>query len=258
MAVSFSFGGTTLASLGVVTMIDDVLDIAQRRGENQVIPYRNGRTHVNKFYDERKITIGISIQSANGTTQDSTLDTAKKLFSPQSQQVLAMTMNDASVRNANATVDAPLQMEWIHDSFARMVIEFTLAEPFFRSNTSSTDNTTTISTTDTAMTVANVGTMTERDPTILLTGPLTNPTISTTDGVSVTYTGAISSTDTVTIGTLNGEYYATHSTSGNVIGNVTHAGSSALLTLQPGTNNLQVTCTVTGGTVKISFYPPFI
>jgi hypothetical protein len=38
---------------------------------------------------------------------------------------------------------------------------------------------------------------------------------------------------------------------------VTHSGSSALLTLQPGTNNLQVTCTVTGGTVKISFFPPY-
>ena len=257
MAIAFTFGGTTLASLGVVTMIDDVPDIAERRGENQVIPYRNGRIPVKKFYDERKIIIGLSVQSATGTIQDTTLDNIKKLFSPQAQQVLAMTMNDASVRNVNATVDAPMQMEWIHDTFARLVIEFTLAEPFFRSATSSTDNTTTISTTDTAMVVENVGTMVERDATYLLTGPLTNPTISTTDSVSMTYTGAISSTDTVTIGTLNGEFYATHSASGNVIGNVTHSGSSALLTLQPGTNNLQVTCTVTGGTVKITFYPPY-
>ena len=257
MAVAFTFGGTTLASLGVVTMIDDVQDIPQRRGENQTIPYRHGRISVKKFYDERKISIGIAVQSATGTAQDTTLDNIKKLLSPQTQQVLAMTMSDASVRNVNATIDAPLQMEWIHDTFARLVIEFVLAEPFFRSATSSTDNTTTISTTDTAMVVSNVGTLEERDPTILLTGPLTNPTISTTDSVSVTYTGAISSTDTVTIGTLNGEYYATHSASGNVIGNVTHAGSSALLTLQPGTNNLQVTCTATGGTVKLSFYPPY-
>jgi phage-related protein len=257
MAIAFSFGGTTIASLGVVTMIDDVQDIAERRGENQVIPYRHGRVPVKKFYDERKIVIGLSVQSATGTVQDTTLDNIKKLLSPQTQQVLAMTMNDASVRNANATIDAPLQMEWIHDTFARLIIEFTLAEPFFRSATSSTDNTTTISTTDTAMSVDNVGTLEERDPTILLTGPLTNPTISTTDSVSVTYTGAISSTDTVTISTINGEYSAVHSATGSVIGNVTHSGSSALLTIQPGTNNLQVTCTVTGGSVRISFYPPF-
>jgi phage-related protein len=258
MTVTFTYGGTTLTNLGVVTMIDDVFDIAQRRGDNQIIPYRHGRQAVRKFYDERKITIGIAVVSATGTLQDTAIDTLKRLFTPQSQQVLAMTMNNSDVRNANATVDTPLQMEWINDTFARFAVEFTLAEPFFRSSTASTDNTTTISTTDTAMVVDNIGTIEERDPTILLSGPLANVTISTTDSVSMTYTGAISSTDTVTIGTLNGEYYATHSATGNVIGNVTHSGSSALLTLQPGTNNLQVTCTTTGGTVKISFYPPYI
>jgi phage-related protein len=258
MSVSWTFGGTTLSSFGVLREMDDYMDMPERRGDNITIPFRHGRVHVDKYFDQRKITLGFSVVSNTATAQDTIFDNMRKLFAPGRQQVLACTREDSTVRNANAVVEVPMQVQRINQVFAQIVVEFTLAEPFFRSSVASTDNTTTISTTDTAMVVENIGTIEERDPTILLTGPLTNVTISTTDGVSTTYTGAIASTDTVTIGTLDGEFYATHSISGSVIGNVTHSGSSALLTLQPGTNNLQVTCTATGGTVKISFFPPFL
>jgi len=141
--------------------------------------------------------------------------------------------------------------------FATIIMEFTLSEPYFRSSTSSTDNTTTISTTDTAMVVDNIGTVEERNPTITLVGPLANITISTTDSVTLTYTGTLASTDTVVITTVDGEFTATLNGVTSVIGNVTHSGASALMVLQSGTNNLSVTTTTTGGTVKMAFYPPY-
>lgn len=258
MTIVWSFGGTTLSTYGVVTQIGDYFDIPERRGDNITIPFRHGRTFVEKFYEQRKITIGMAIVSDTPGAQEATFDAMRANFAGSAQKTLSYTLSDSSVRNASATVDEPLQIDWINEAFARVVVGFTLAEPFFRSSVATTDNTTTISTTNTAMTVVNSGTIEERDPTILLTGPLANVTITTTDSVSLAYTGSISSTDTVTIGTLNGEYYATHSASGDVIGNVSHAGASALLVIPTGTNTLQVQVTTTGGTVKISFYPPFL
>jgi phage-related protein len=109
------------------------------------------------------------------------------------------------------------------------------------------------------MVVDNIGTVEERDPTITFAGPLKNIVISSTDSVSLTYTGTLASSDTVVIKTeTTGEYSAILNGVTNVIGNVTHSGTSALLVLLPGTNNLSVTTETTGGTVKIEFYPPFL
>jgi phage-related protein len=258
MTIAWSFGGTTFSTWGTVTLMDDYMDIPERRGENVLVPFRHGTVFTPKYYGERKITFGIAILSTSATAQDTVIDGMNQLFGRQTQQTLSCTREDNTVRNALATVDVPLETERITATFARCVVQFTLSDPLFYSSDLSTDNTTTISATDTAMVVDNIGTAEMRDPTILLSGPLANVTISTTDSISLTYTGSISSSDTVTIGTLNGEYYATHSATGSVIGNVAHSGASALLVLQPGTNNLQVATDTTGGTVKISFYPPFL
>jgi phage-related protein len=258
MTVTWSYGGTALSSYGTITVMDDYMDIPDRRGDNILLPFRHGSVFVQKYYGERKITLGLAILSTSATAQDTLFDTLRASLSQRTQQTLSCTREDNTIRNALATVDVPMEVERITQTFARAVLQFTLTDPLFYSSDSATDNTTTISTTDTAMVVGNVGTVDMRDPTILLSGPLANVTISTTDGISMTYTGSISSSDTVTIGTLNGEYYAMHSALGSVIGNISHSGSSALLVLGPGTNNLSVKTTTTGGTVKISFYPPFL
>ena len=259
MTISWSYGGTALSTFGVVTLMDDYMDIAERRGDNQVIPYRHGTTFVQKFYDERRITIGLAILSTSATAQDTLFDTMRALFALRTEQTLSCTREDSSVRNIQASVEKSLEVERITADFARVVVEFNCSSPYFRSSVASTDNTTTISTTDTAMVVDNIGTVEERDPTITLVGPLKNVIISSTDSVTLTYTGTLASTDTVVIQTATtGEYTATLNGASNVIGNVTHSGSSALLVLFPGTNNLGVKTETTGGTVKVAFYPPFL
>lgn len=259
---SFTFGGTALTSFGRVTLIDDYLDIAERRGENITLPYRHGTVYTPKFYDQRKITIGIVMVSATAAALETSFDTLRKLIANRNQQTLAMTLEDASVRNALASVDASIQAERVSPVLARITLEFTLTSPFFRGATLYEVTSDAIDGTPTpqTLTVVNSGTVEERSPTLVLTGALRNPVITnTTTGVSLTYTGTIAGGATVEIGELNGEYFATHSGSGSVIGNVTHSGSSALMTFAAGNNAVTIAdADYAGGTVKVSYYAPYL
>lgn len=255
---TWTFGGSALTSYGRVTVLNDYLDIPERRGENIVIPFRHGSIFAQKYYGERKISIGLAINAASATALESTIDTLKKLLSPRTQQTLSQTREDTSVRTIQATVDNPLQTERFSNIFAKMIIEFTCTAPYFRSNTLISDNTTTISAGTVAMNVVNTGTVEERDPIITLVGPLNNPVLTnTTNSHSLTYGGSIAGTVTIQTATT-GEYTAVNGTT-NVIGNITHSGSGALMVLDPGTNVFSITNSGgTTGSVKISFYPPYL
>lgn len=262
MSYSWSFGGTTLSSLGKVTLINDYLDVPERRGENQLIPYQHGKVFTKKFYDSRTMTFGMAITAASATALETTFDTMRALFAPLTQQILSNTREDGTIRTANAAVNKPIQVNRITNTLAKVVVEFDLADPIFRLSTAIADNTTVIDASPHAMTVTNPGTVEERNPTIIIHGAFTSITITnSTNGAILTYIGAISTSETVTIGTLNGEYYATLSTgSANVIGNVTHSGSPALMTFNVGANTLAITNAGRDGnsTVQVTFYAPFL
>jgi phage-related protein len=262
MSSVWSFGGTTLASLGKVTLINDYLDVPERRGNNQVIPYQHGAIFAKKYYDSRVLTFGMAITAASATALETTFDTMRALFAPLTQQILSNTREDGTIRTANATVNKSIQVNRITNTLAKVVVEFELADPIFRLSTAIADNTTVIDATPHAMTVTNPGTVEELNPTIVIHGAFTSITITnSTNGASLTYTGAIGTGETVTIGTLNNEYYATLSTgSTNVIGNVTHSGSAALLPLNVGANTLAITNAGRDGnsTVKVTFFAPFL
>lgn len=259
---TFSFGGTDLSTFGNITVIDGYLDLPERRGDNIRIPLRNGTSHVRKYYDERTITFGIAVIESTLAALEATLNTMRALFAVPTQQTLSITFEDATVKTVQATVDRALQINRIGTTLARVVVEFTMCEPFFRLSTAIADNTTVISASPNAMTVTNPGTIEERDPQIIIHGAFASITITnSTNGASLTYTGAIGTGETVTIGTLNGEYYATLSTgSTNVIGNVTHSGSAALLPLNVGNNTLSITNAGrdANSTVKITFSAPYL
>ena len=257
---TFSFGGTQLESLGNVTQINDYLDLPQTRGNNQVIPYRHGTTFVRKYYDERTLSFGIAVIETSAAALETKFATMRALFSPRTQQTLSVTLEDASVITAQASVDKPMQVNRLSERVAKVVVEFTLCSPFFRLSTPIADNTTTINASPKAMNVTNPGTVEERDATIILTGPLQNTVITnSTNGCVLTYTGTIASPRVVTISTVNGEYVATNDLGTNVIGNITHSGDAALMVFDVGSNTLSITdATHTTGTVKVTFYAPFL
>lgn len=263
MTTTYKFGGTSLTSFGKVTLINDNLDIADRRGENITIPFRHGATFAQKYYGERSITFGIAMTAATATAMEALFDTLRALIAPRTEQVLEMTLEDSSVRNISASVNRPLNVNRITNTLARVTIQFDCSFPFWRLSTAIADNTVAIDASPHAMTVTNPGSAEERNPTIVIHGAFTAVTITnSTNGAVLTYTGSIGTAETVTIGmTAAGEYYATLSTgSTNVIGNVTHSGSAALLPINVGANTLAITSSGLDGnsTVKISFYAPFL
>ncbi len=258
---TWTYGGTALTSFGKVTLINDYLDTAQRRGDNQLVPFRHGNVYVEKYYGERSLTFGMVITAATATALETTFDNMRKLFAVRTEQVLAQTMEDATVRNIYATVNSPMQVQRITSTIARVVVEFVAAKPFFRLSTAIADNTTTIDADPKAMVVANPGTIEERDATIILTGPLSNTVITnSTNGCTLTYTGTIASPRVVTISTsATGEYVATTDLGASVIGNITHTGASALMVFNTGNNTLSIADdTATTGTVKVTFNAPYL
>ena len=257
---TWTFGGTALTTFGKVTLIDDYLDIAQRRGNNIVIPFRHGATFAQKYYDQRQLTFGIAVTAASAGALETAFDTLRKLLSPKTEQTLACTLEDSSVRNIQASVNKYMQVKRFSDKIAKVVIDFECSKPFFRLSTAIADNTTTIDATPHAMTVTNPGTVEETDPTIILTGPLQNTVITnSTNGCVLTYTGTIASPRVVTIQTVNGEYTATDDLGANVIGNITHSGAPSLMVINSGANTFSITdATHTTGTIKITFNAPFI
>jgi hypothetical protein len=258
---TWTFDGTDLASFGKITLIDDYLNFADRRGDNITVPFRHGTVHVDKYFDERVIAMGIALVGTSAQDLEDTYDSLCQLLAPMTRKTLECTRESALVVNAQATVNKSLDIQRFSDKIAKVLVEFTLNSPFFRDKNLIADNTTTINASPKAMVVTNPGSVQERDPIILLSGPLTNPEITNLENDCVLkYNGVIDAGETVTIQTsVSGEYTANHSVDGNVIGNVSHSGAAALMVIEVGSNDLSITSDVTTtGTVKISFNAPYL
>jgi hypothetical protein len=258
---SWTYGGTALTTYGRVTLFSDSYDFIERRNENILLPFQHGRSFVEKYFEERILSFVIKYQGATFGALETINDSLKQKLSPRTLQTLAQTREDTTVRNVQAIVDRPLQMDLSHgNNIALFVVEFTLPFPFFRLSTEITSNETTINASPKAMVVTNPGTVEERDATIVLTGPLLNTVITnSTNGNTLTYTGTIASPRIVTIQKSGNEWIATNDLGTNVIGNITHTGASTMMVFDPGTNNLSITDgTATTGKVRVRFYAPFI
>jgi hypothetical protein len=207
------------------------------------------------------MSFGIAVITASATALEAAMDAMRAKFAPTTEQTLSNTREDGSTRTAQATVDDVLDVDRFSDRIARVVVNFTLCKPYFRLSTAIGDNTTIIDASPHAMTVTNPGTVEERDPVITLTAPLSNTVITnSTNGCILTYAGSLTAADVVIIQTgANGEYTAVKNGTTNVIGNVTHSGESCLMKFDVGGNTLAITDgTATTGTVKVSFYAPFL
>jgi phage-related protein len=256
---TWSFRGTALDSLGIVTLVSDSMMMPNRRAENVLIPFQDGRIFVEKQFEQRSMTLGLEIIENSLVNLESKMDTVKALLGRRTLGTLAQTMDDLSVRTIEAEYAGDLNLKRISPQGVRLLLEFIAPDPFFRSSTLFSD-THVIDASPKAYTLTNPGTVDERNPKIVLTGPLSNVTITNiTNGVSLTYTGTIASPRVVTIQKIGSDYAAADDLGANVIGNVIHSGSAALFVLEQGANSLSVVdATHTTGSVKIEFYPPYL
>jgi phage-related protein len=255
----WSYRGTDLETLGIVTLVSDSLKMPERRGENMLIPNREGRLFVEKEFEQRSMTLGLEVAKDSIAELEAAMDVVKTLFGKRTLGTLTQTLEDLSVRTCQAEYTGDLNLSRISPVSVRMALDFTMPDPFFRSTTLISD-TQTINASPKNYTLNNPGSADERRATITLTGPLRNLVITNTKNtISLTYKGTIASGDVVTISEENGEYQAVHSVSGNVIGNVSHSGAAALMVLDAGDNAMSITdADHAGGTVKIEFYPPYL
>lgn len=258
---SWSFRGTSLDTLGIVTLVSDSFKLPGKRGGNILIPHRDGRWFVKKNFEQRTMTLGLEVVEESVEALEDAIDTVKALFGGRDLGTLQETLEGGSVRTAEAECTADLSPSRISPISVRMVLEFTMPDPFFYSSTLTTD-THTIDASPKTYTITNPGTIDKVDPKIVLTGPLSGTEITnTTNGVKVKYNAAITAGHYVTIDvdSETGEYTAVDDLGANVIGAITHEGDVALFVLEAGANSLSVTDgTHTTGTVKIEFYAPYL
>jgi len=250
----FSYNGIDLSTLGAITEISGYLDMPERRGDNATIPARDGAIYADKYYAERQISFGIALNASNLAGLEAALDAARAVFGVRGQHPLMIVMSSGETRTAQASVERPLQVARFGPSMARLVVEFALAYPFF---VGAVTNSAAISVSSSPVSaiVANSGTAEHREPRIVLTGSLQNVSIQNlTTGVTLGYNAVIASGETITIGASGGQFTATLTPGDiNVIGNITHSGSTSLMTLAVGANNITVASAATGGTVIFEY-----
>lgn len=258
MTTSWSFNGLDLSTLGAITLLDDYLSSPSRKGGDQNIPKHHGSLFSQKFFDKREIEIGLAIRKDSSILLEEALDTLRKTLLMRGEKTLSNTRADGSVRTAQASVNGSITVKRESYKFARATVQFSLADPFFRS-TILTELETDIDESPEEFSIENAGTVEECQPVIALTGPLTNPVISNdTNGCSMTYNGTIASPRIVTIQVINGELTALDDLGNNLISNLEHEGTETHFRLEPGSNDISVTSTSpTTGKVGISFYPPY-
>ena len=254
-------GSTRLSSFGAVTDLTSYLDLPTKRSENVQVPMVDGRIHARKMFDQKTVSFGIEIMAASICELETIFDTMKQLFGSRDQQYLSY-QSPTGVRWALAEVVGQLGPTRDTDPLvATIVVDFLLAEPFFRSDTLYSTTDITINGV-TAMDILNAGTVDERSAIITFTGPLQHPKIEhITSGIWVQYDAHITGVDTVIIDCRN--YTAVHSVSGNVINSVKHYLDPCFLPIPPDTStaahHFHATNLVeTTGKAKVEFYPPYL
>lgn len=257
MLNDWTFGGVRLDSIGAVTELDGYLDMPPKRGDNILISLQPGKVWTAKYHDQRVIQFGIEIAARDIPELEQKFDILKRLVGSRIQQALVHNFCDGP-RTAMAEVLNVLNPTRDPDPLvAKIVIDFLLADPFFRASVMVSK---TVDIATSPYTLYNPGTAGERKAVITLAGPLDNPELeNVTTGTKLQFLGVLNNPgEWVRIDCRL--YTAVDQSANNVIGSIVHTGSTVFLTLAAGNNTINLTDT-TGtntGTAQIDFYPPYL
>jgi phage-related protein len=251
---TWKFAGVALEDYGIVSRVSDALKLPTKRSDNALIPLRDGRVFVKKNFDQRKITLGLDVVETSVAALETRMDALRTVFGIRSQALLEEKLANGAVRSVLAEVTGDLGVNRVSPGAVRLAVDFILADPYFRSPTLTSDETT-VNLTSKNYTLINAGSAEERNMVITFTGPLNQPRLTNlTNSVWVGYNGTLSSGVSVVIDCAK---YTALSGGSNVVGSIVHSGDPAFWVLMPGSNSLLMqTTSTTGGKVKIDFYPP--
>ncbi len=237
-------------------------DMPMKKGDNPLVPFREGRAHVKKYYDQRIISLGMVVAGPTEIDFEFRMDLLKQTFGQQTQAYLKRQMADGSFRQALAEpfgqnkTGAFRFRHILQDHAGKMVVDFKLTDPLFRPFTATAPTPTTIDASPKTFEITNPGTAQDRSSIITLAGPLKNPRIDIAESSTwVSYVGVISGGSNLVFDVAN---FTAKLNGNNVLDDILHAGDAYFLALNPGVNSISVTSDVTTtGTVGFSFNAPF-
>lgn len=236
------------------------------RGNDAPWAGRPGEQQLGKLAGSRVVPLTLMVMPRNpdgsepGTTDAiatrTRLDSLQTGLALRTQGQLIEVMPDGTARAAWAEVVSVAEVDnEVRPVLIGLVVSFKLADPWFYGNLVVTGPTT-ISASPTVITVTNAGSVATDRPILELFGPLTNPVVfNRANSVSFRYDGAIASGQMLLVDA--GSYQALLG-GASVVGALTHFGANAFMRLEPGTNDLEVSTDVTGGSVKVRHFPPYV
>lgn len=235
----WSFDGVSLNTAAFnIRMLSPSEQVPGRRGDNLVVPNRDGRVYRSKAMDQRVISLAMWLKGETAAAILTSLNTLKALLAKPGERTLSRTVPTATTLTIQAEVVNVIDFTATsHKSYA-MVVEFLCADPFWQGAPASTTELN-IASSPKTFTVTNAGTATNERATITVAGVITNPKIQVGD-VWVQYTGTVASGKTLTI---NCETFTATYDGADATGSITHGGAVAWLRLLPGANTVTVTGT---------------
>lgn len=265
----WSFNGVSLQSeaWSVAAESTKGIGIPSKRGSDLNVPYIYGERHRLKMFAPRVISLPMWVRavdsqtglvSAGKTARDqlhANIDYLSSIFTTRTQAKLRRTFPDGAYREAQAEVVSEVEFQRNSPRYARFVVDFYLADPFFY-GTSKESETTDIDSNPESWTHTNPGTAPAVKMEIKFTGPLDKPKLTnTTNNIWVQYNGAINSGEVVTIDTAA---FTVDKDGDNMISALKHEGAPQWFILERGDNALKVTCdSAPGGSVRIRYYPAY-
>lgn len=286
----WQWNGTTLNQpyWNIATFGGSRLAAPPLRGTNIQIPYIGGQQWRFKAPDSRVITLIMWVAGVDQTTGNPAADqfTAWSNNFQQLRQMfwtanlngslqgsLARTWNITQggttglvTATAQAEIAGSMEPTMTGRTRADLSVDLLLADPYFYGSQQSQTLSYNVATNVTNLGEGVAGSGLAGTMLVKFNGPLTNPTLTnTTAGVSVTYSGTISSgtSNAVTLDCVN--FTATTGGGSNVIGNVSHSGARVWMGLlgaasNGGLQSMKLTSTNGGdtGTCTLTWTPPYL
>lgn len=265
MSQAWEYDGIDLTRHGYnVRLLGAPLNTPARRGDNVVVPHKDGRLYVPKMFDQRVQTLAMwaihePVDGGTGTEADmlAHLDALRGLFARAGQHTLKFQFGSA-VRTA--TVEVVRQVEFepkVFNAAYVFVVEFLMADPLWYAESKTTVGPTIITMSSQNITINNAGTYESQKAIFTITGPITNP-ILTIGAIWMKYTGSVGSGSTLVIdcGAWTAKLDGV-----DVSGNISHDGALCWLPIPVSTtNSLNVASSgyTSGTTVKVQFYAPYV
>lgn len=262
---SYAFGGVSLHNgRSWNVRILSPSEGLQRRGENIALPGLTGQTHVDKYFEQRELTLALVVtgevpgQPPRAEVLAANLAILQGLFAVDGQSTLTRkrgTRTESALAeciNLNVVPRGPLH--------ADLIVDLLLADPLWYGTTQQI-TTLPFSSVPYSGTVNNPGSYRSEKFVVTITcgasTSITNPQIAI-GSTWVKYTGTVSAGQSLQIDV--GNFTATKAGSSVISAITWDQGQARWLLLQKGSNTIQVTADGISNTptLYVTFYPPYV